>query len=129
MTHPVVVRIITATVTYFSARRAMSWVLLVSLLLVSKTGAAGQAADWAPFIADYSIPGSPYQVAVETPNVVWATLPEQNAIVRLVVTPPGLYDVDLFELPVAGSEPYDIHLLALVRAPRARFSSTPGGGT
>lgn len=113
-----VVRIITATVTYFSARRAIFWVLLVllvllvSLLLVSKTGASGQAAEWAPFIADYSIPGSPYQVAVETPNVVWATLPEQNAIVRLVVTPPGLYDVDLFELPVAGSEPYDIAFAA-----------------
>jgi streptogramin lyase len=66
----------------------------------------------ASLTAEYPVPGSPYQVAVEAPNRVWATLPAENAIVRLMVTSPGLYDVALFELPVTASEPYDIAFAA-----------------
>jgi len=114
LTRPVAVCIMSAIMTTLSARRAIARILLLLLLLamVSGTGASGEAAGTASFTVEYPMPGSPYHVAVEAPNLVWATLPAQNAIVRLEVTSPDLYEVALFELPMAGSEPYDIAVAA-----------------
>jgi streptogramin lyase len=105
--------IMRANMTRLSARRAIVWTLLSLLLLavVSGTGASGDAAGTDSFTAEYPVPGSPYQVAVEAPSRVWATLPAQNAIVRLTLTSPAVYDVALFGLP-PGSEPYDIAFAA-----------------
>ena len=116
LTHRVVAHIISRMMTTLPARRAIVGMLLSLLLLAMASGAraSGEPDGAAPLTAEYPVPGSPYQVAVEAPNRVWATLPDENAIVRLIVTSPGLYDVDVasFELPVAGSEPYDIAFAA-----------------
>lgn len=98
--------------TTLPAGRAIVWILLSLLAMASGTRASGEPGGVASLAAEYPMPGSPYQVAVEAPNRVWATLPAENAIVRLMVTSPDLYDVALFELPVAGSEPYDIAFAA-----------------
>ena len=45
---------------------------------------------------------------MEQPGRIWATLPAENAIIRLVVTSPGVYDVNTYQLPTASSQPYDI---------------------
>ena len=100
-----------AIMTALLARRAILPILFL-LAMVCGAGASGAAAGGGSFAAQYPMPGSPYQVAVEAPNLLWATLPAQNAIVRLAVTSPGLYEVTRFELPVAGSEPYDIAVAA-----------------
>jgi streptogramin lyase len=106
--------IISVAMTRLSPPGAFCWILssLLLLALVRGTDASGENAGGGPFMTEFPLPGSPYQVAVEAPNLAWATLPAQNAIVRLLVTLPGLYDVALFELPVAGSEPYDIAFAA-----------------
>jgi virginiamycin B lyase len=90
-----------------SPHRAIVCVLL-SLVILCTAGVSGAAAGEGSPTTQYPVPGSPYQVAVETPERVWATLPAQNAIVRLTVTSSGVYDVATFVLPVANSEPYAI---------------------
>jgi streptogramin lyase len=100
-----------AIMTTLSARRAIVWVLFL-LALVCGAGASVAAAGGGSFTAQYPVSGSPYQVAVEAPDRVWATLPAQNTIVRLTLTSPDAYDVALFVLPVANSEPYDIAFAA-----------------
>lgn len=100
-----------ATMTTLTVRRALLWVLL-SLAIVRGAGAFVVEAEGGPFITPFPVPGSPYQVAVEAPDRVWATLPAENAIVRLTLTSPGGYDVASFALPIADSQPYDIAFAA-----------------
>ena len=99
--------------TTLPARRAIvGMVLFLQLLaMASGTRATGEANGVASWTADYPVPGSPYQVAVEAPNRVWATLPAENAIIRLTLTS-SVPDVGVFVLPVANSEPYDIAFAA-----------------
>lgn len=62
-------------------------------------------------IAEYAIPtatGGPQSIAVQAPGHVWFTLPQENAIGKLVVTSTVDYDFTIHPLPTAGSEPYDL---------------------
>jgi hypothetical protein len=63
--------------TTLPARRAIVWILLSLLLLAMAPGtrASSEADGVIPLTVNYPVPGSPYQVAVEAPNRVWATLP------------------------------------------------------
>ena len=83
-------------------RVLMAVVLLVCA--ISPTHAASPSA----WITEYPVPGNPFRVAVEAPGRVWFTLPAQNAIGNLVMTSPGVYVVNTYQLPTANSEPYDI---------------------
>ena len=90
-------------------------VLLVAVLLACAVSPA-YATSPSPLVTAYPVSGSPYHVAVEQPGRIWATLPAQNAITRLVVTSPGVFEVSTFQLPTApgepSSEPYDIAFAA-----------------
>jgi streptogramin lyase len=90
-------------------RRGM--ILFLVLFIVFPVPAA-LAADSAPLIVQYPVPGSPFRVAVEQSGRIWVTLPAENAISRLVVTAPGVYDVKTYPLPTTVSEPYDIAVAA-----------------
>ena len=96
-------------------KKSLMRVLAVVVLLVCAVSPA-QAASPSPLMTAYPVPGSPYHVAVEQPGRIWATLREQNAISRLVVTSPGVFEVSTFQLPTApgepSSEPYDIAFAA-----------------
>ncbi len=50
--------------------------------------------------------GSPFRVCAQTPEIVWFTLPEQNSLGRLALTPEVA--VQIFQLPTPASQPYDI---------------------
>jgi streptogramin lyase len=50
--------------------------------------------------------GSPYRVCAQTSETVWFTLPAQNMLGRLNLTPS--VSIQTFPLPHAGSHPYDI---------------------
>jgi virginiamycin B lyase len=65
-------------------------------------------ADGPPLLTEYPVPGSPLYVSVEAPGRVWFTLPDQNAIGRLVVTSTMDYSVVTYTVPTAGSQPYDL---------------------
>jgi len=65
-------------------------------------------ADGPPLLTEYPVPGSPLYVSVEAPGRVWFTLPNQNAIGRLVVTSTMDYSVVTYTVPTAGSQPYDL---------------------
>ena len=86
-------------------------VLAVAVLLVCAISPA-QAASPSPLMTAYPVPGSPFRVAVEQSGRIWVTLPAENAISRLVVTAPGVYDVKTYPLPTPASEPYDIAVAA-----------------
>lgn len=64
------------------------------------------------FINEYPVPtGHPFNIVVETagpPASVWFTLPDANAIGRLVVTDTLDYQFTTFTVPTANSEPYDL---------------------
>jgi virginiamycin B lyase len=65
-------------------------------------------ADGPPLLTEYPVPGSPLYVSVEAPGRVWFTLPDQNAIGRLVVTSTTDYSVVTYTVPTASSQPYDL---------------------
>ena len=60
------------------------------------------------YLSEYPVPGRPQSIAVEAPNRVWFTLPEENQIGRLVVTSPVSYTVTTYTVPTANSQPYDL---------------------
>ena len=83
--------------------------LLLMILLLAAPVTSVLAAGSGPLITQYPVPGNPYHVAVEQPGRIWATLPAENAIIRLVVTSPGVYEISKkYQPPTAASEPYDI---------------------
>lgn len=88
-------------------QKASTGMMIVVLLLVC-VAPISQAAPASSVITRYPVSGRPLRVAVEGPGRVWVTLPPQNAIGYLVVSPSGTYDVATYVLPTAGSEPYDI---------------------
>ena len=59
-------------------------------------------------IRAHDVPGSPQEIAVESPGRVWFTLPEENAIGLLARADDGSATVTTHPLPNPGSEPYDI---------------------
>ncbi len=54
----------------------------------------------------YSIPGAPLHIVIESPGSVWFTMPGATAIGSLVVTPTVQFK--LYGTPTAASEPYDL---------------------
>jgi streptogramin lyase len=82
-------------------------ILFALALLVGSFGPV-LAADPVRLVTEYPLPGSPYRVAVEGAGRVWGTLPARNTIGHLVVAASGTPVFQEFELPTAGSHPYDI---------------------
>jgi virginiamycin B lyase len=80
--------------------------VIVALLMPQVAAAQGT------FFSEWAIPGSPYSLAVQSPDTVWVTLPAQNAIARLQRTPQGAGNVQLYPVPTANAEPYDIAFAA-----------------
>ncbi|MGE5603344.1 MAG: hypothetical protein ACM30E_09850 [Nitrososphaerales archaeon] len=83
---------------------------LIILTFVTGIGFATQqaVAAQAPFFADWAVAGKPYSIAVQAPGLVWATLPDDNALVRLQVSDLGTATPTTFVLPKPNSEPYDV---------------------
>ncbi|MGB9777215.1 MAG: virginiamycin B lyase family protein, partial [Anaerolineae bacterium] len=65
-------------------------------------------ADSPPLLTEYPVPGSPLYVSVEAPGRVWFTLPQQNALGRLIVTSTTEYSVVTYTVPTTNSQPYDL---------------------
>ena len=86
--------------------------ILFSLALLVGSFGAVFAADPVQLITAHPLPGSPFRVAVEGTGRVWVTLPARNSIGRLVIASSGLPDFREFQLPTAGSQPYDIAYVA-----------------
>jgi len=59
-------------------------------------------------IGEWPVPGQPYGLAVQAPDVIWATLPSENALVRLVLAPGSGATATTFSVPTANSHPYHI---------------------
>ena len=70
--------------------------------------AAAVRADGPPLLTEYPVPGSPLYVSVEAPGRIWFTLPDQNAIGRLIVTSTTDYSVVTYTVPTPNSQPYDL---------------------
>jgi len=70
--------------------------------------AAAVRADGPPLLTEYPVPGSPLYVSVEAPGRIWFTLPNQNAIGRLIVTSTTDYSVVTYTVPTTNSQPYDL---------------------
>ena len=88
-------------------KRVPVYVLIIAVLFMNVSTSA-HAASLSPVLAAYPVPGSPYHVTVQKPGRVWFTLPAENAIGRLAISAPGVYDVRTYELPTANSRPYDL---------------------
>jgi virginiamycin B lyase len=57
---------------------------------------------------EYPVPSGPHAIAVESSGRIWFTLPNQNQIGLLIVTPTLEYQVVTYTIPTANSEPYDL---------------------
>lgn len=83
--------------------------IAVGIAIVGAVALATVArADGPPLLSEYPVPGSPLYVSVEAPGRVWFTLPEQNAVGRLIVTSTTEYSVVTYTVPTANSQPYDL---------------------
>jgi virginiamycin B lyase len=82
--------------------------ILMFLMLMAGSLDAAYAGGPGQLITEYPLSGSPYHVAVEGAGRVWVTLPAQNTIGRLVVVAGSAPVFQEFQLPTAGSHPYDI---------------------
>ena len=90
-------------------KRAVKGVLILSVVaLLMGPFSAALAAGSVQLVTEYSLPGSPFRVAVQDATHIWVTLPAQNKIARLQVSSPSLHDVQTYELRTAASHPYDI---------------------
>jgi len=87
---------------------AVSLLSLAVLVAVHLAMGAPNADATLQLFAEYSVPGSPLYVAVESPGHIWFTLPDQNAIGRLTVTSTVEYQVITYTVPTGNSQPYDI---------------------
>jgi virginiamycin B lyase len=83
-------------------------VLLSMMALTVVVTSSGQADAASLYLVEYPVPGSPLNVAAESPGHVWFTLPDQDAIGRLVVTSTVEYQVITYSIPTVGGEPYDL---------------------
>lgn len=79
--------------------------LLVGLLALpvasTPISVVPQAVGDPELLVEYPVPGNPEYVAVESPGVVWFTLPPQNLIGRLEVTTTVDYDVMTYTVPLS----------------------------
>lgn len=80
--------------------------LAIAVVLLMRTPA--RADSQPPLLTEYPVSSNPLYVAVEGPGRVWFTLPDQNAVGRLIVTSTVEYSVVTYTVPTANSEPYDI---------------------
>lgn len=84
------------------------WLTAMTMALLAAALFGGQVrAQTAPLV-EHSVPGKPFNVAVEAPGRVWFTMPDANAIGFLDATDPNNVQVTQHDLPNSGSEPYDI---------------------
>ncbi|GIK57952.1 MAG: hypothetical protein HND44_20095 [Chloroflexi bacterium] len=90
-------------------------IMLAALSLFNTMQAAPTTTNGLPdlgFIHEYPVPnGHPFHIVVETvgpPARVWFTVPDANAIGRLVVTSTVDYVFTTVTVPTANSEPYDL---------------------
>ena len=79
-------------------------IAMVGMLVIAAT----VRADGPPLLTEYPVPGSPLYVSVEAPGRIWFTLPEQNAIGRLIVTSTTDYSVVTYTVLTPNSQPYDL---------------------
>ncbi len=87
-------------------RRLILGVSLVLLVTGMATLGSVNAAE--PYFVEYSVFGSPLNVAVQSPGRIWFTMPNQNWLGHLVVTSTVDYRVITYTIPTAFSEPYDL---------------------
>lgn len=83
-------------------------VLLLTMVLTVVATGSRQADTASPYLVEYPVPGSPLNVVAESPGHIWFTLPDQDAIGRLVVTSTVEYQVITYSIPTAGGKPYDL---------------------
>jgi streptogramin lyase len=80
--------------------------LAVAAILTAASLAAAQSP--APIMTPFPVSqGVPFRVCAESPDIVWYTMPAQDALGRLRVTANG-YETDAFTVPTPAGEPYDI---------------------
>jgi len=81
------------------------FVLACGALILTSHGVV--VADPGPaWFAEFQVPGQPRHVGLEGPGRVWFTLPQEDAIGRLVVTSTTEYAVSIYTTAV--TEPYDL---------------------
>jgi streptogramin lyase len=86
-------------------RTLPGWLAVVlCAALIAPVSARAEGGE--PLLA-YDVPGSPQEVAVESPGRVWFSLPEEDAIGLLTTDGTGQASVEVRPLP-PGSEPWDI---------------------
>lgn len=85
--------------------------LILSILLPLSHPINAQSVS--PVLAAYPIPSSPFDIAVESSNRIWFTLPTANAIGSLEILSTGStvrYTYTAYQLPNPNSEPYRLVL-------------------
>ncbi len=83
---------------------ARASVLALLMVLVSSLPLAAAG----PAFVDWTVPGAPESIAVQSSGTAWATVPAKNAILRVQVSPQGAATNTLFTVPTANAEPYNI---------------------
>lgn len=84
--------------------RRRLWLLVLLAALVALPVAAQAPSE---LITRYGLPGAPLNVAVESPQRIWTTLPESGKLALLTLASDGSHTVDAFTCG-PGCEPYDI---------------------
>lgn len=83
---------------------AASITAFVCALIFAQIGFAAEP----EYLVEYPISGKPFNIAVQAPDMVWFTMPDDNAIGFLDTTDANNPQYTQYDLPNANSEPYDI---------------------
>ncbi len=84
-------------------------ILFLTLMAFGLSGRQAYAqAETTDFVTTYPVTGAPLNIVVETPEQVWFTLPQENAIGTVVVHDAGEYTFTHYEVPTASAEPYNL---------------------
>ena len=86
-------------------------VVLLIFFLASWSWPPDLSTPVSDFLVEYPIPdedGKAFNIVAQNPGQVWFTLPTANAIGSLVVTSTVDYRFDLYAIPTATSNPYDL---------------------
>lgn len=86
--------------------------LMVALSLWAVVGMFAVAEAASPFFSEYQVFASPLNVAVQSPERIWFTLPNQNALGQLVITSTVEHQVITYTVPTVASEPYDLRIVS-----------------
>jgi streptogramin lyase len=85
---------------------------LLAIVAVTWTGQARELSTTSDLIAEYPVPftdGNPFNLAVESDGGrIWFSMPDANAIGRLIVTSTQEYQFTQFDVPTPDSKPYDL---------------------